>query len=85
MEPVDEAGIAEAKFGGFADAGAVWMGVEGEAATCGVERVTGGAQAGLEFVPAGGVSKERGEARAQGREELLIRPVGRPRVLVAGE
>ena len=82
-EALDEAGIAETQFGSLADARARGMGVKRETATGNAEFVAFGAQAGLNFLPGLGIGEVFCEARPQGSDDPLFRPVGRPRSVVA--
>ncbi len=73
--------VAEAQLGGFADASVARPIVQGQSATCTAQDIALFAQAVIEIGPTCCVRQIGCEARAQGREELLIRPDRRFRVI----
>lgn len=80
-EALNQPGVGISQLGRLAEPVTPRKAVKRKATTGGAEFDALRPQAGLQVVPAGGMGEVLGETRAQGREELLIRPDRRLRAL----
>ena len=79
-ELLHQGAIGMPKFGGFAQAVAIRVRMQGQATACLAQGVAFGVQARLEFFPGSRLAEICREECPQGREEPLIRPIGRLRI-----
>ncbi|CUH78592.1 hypothetical protein SAMN04488093_104217 [Tropicibacter naphthalenivorans] len=79
-----KAAVAETKLRGFAETLTGRVPMQGQPTAGGANGKANIAQVIFQLVPVICGGENRSEARTQGREELLVRPIGRPRIFPSG-